>query len=119
MPDVFRSPSVPTRPGETACLVPTGDGLTFGGPVGLTFRDMADGTSNTILAVEAKAAQAVPWTKPADLPIDPANPLAGLTAGRESIPALFADGSVRFLAATLAPTEFLKLLTPAGGEVSE
>ena len=35
-------------------------------------REITDGTSNTIMAVEAK--EAVPWTKPDDLSFDPAAP---------------------------------------------
>ncbi len=42
----------------------------------LTWRDFTDGTSTTILLVEAGVG--VPWTKPADLPYDPHGPLPQL-----------------------------------------
>jgi uncharacterized protein (TIGR03067 family) len=45
--------------------------------------DVPDGTSNTIFAVEA--GEAVPWTKPADIPYDPKKALPKLGG-------LFADG---------------------------
>jgi hypothetical protein len=57
----------------------------------------SDGTSNTILVAEA--AVPVPWTKPEDLPFSPKQPLpklGGLFHGH--FHALFADGTVRFLA---------------------
>jgi uncharacterized protein (TIGR03067 family) len=45
--------------------------------------DIPDGTSNTIFAVEA--GEAVPWTRPADIPYDPKKPLPKLGG-------LFPDG---------------------------
>jgi prepilin-type processing-associated H-X9-DG protein len=60
-------------------------------PTGIT-----DGTSNTILVAEA--ADAVPWTKPADLRYGPNQPLpklGGLFSGGSNV--AMADGSVLFL----------------------
>src|SRR5262249_9733230 len=48
----------------------------FEGESGLRMLDFSDGTSNTFLIVEA--AQAVPWTKPADLPYSPLQEVAKL-----------------------------------------
>lgn len=117
MPEVFKSPNVAAPAGHTAFLVPTGEGLTFGGREGLRLKDVTDGLSNTLLVVEAPATKAVPWTKPEDLAITPEAPLAGLVGGREAFAALIADGSARRFSKGIDAQEFLKLLTPAGGEV--
>ena len=52
-----------------------------------------DGTSNTLLVVEA--AEAVPWAKPDDLPYDGVLPLPKLGGPNGSYVVGFADGSVR------------------------
>jgi hypothetical protein len=68
---------------------------------GLRFpADIPDGTSNTILFVEAK--KAVPWTKPADIPFDAGMLLpkvGGLTKG--GFMAAMCDGSVHFIPLTV------------------
>jgi uncharacterized protein (TIGR03067 family) len=50
-----------------------GNGAAFQEKMDITIRDITDGTSNTIFVVEAW--NPVPWTKPADLPYDPAKEL--------------------------------------------
>jgi hypothetical protein len=60
-------------PGLTCFQVLVGPGTAFERP-GLKFKgDFPDGTSNTILVVEAK--EPVPWSKPVDLVYDPNGPL--------------------------------------------
>jgi len=61
---------------------------------GISIAGITDGTSNTFMVVEA--GKAVPWTKPEDVPFDPAQPLPPL-GGRFTriINVLFAEGSVR------------------------
>jgi hypothetical protein len=77
--------------------------------------DFPDGTSNTLLVAEA--AEAVPWTKPADLVYDPKGPLpklGGLFAPGYNV--LFGDASVRFFSRPL-PNDLLNaLITRAGNE---
>jgi len=79
-------------------------------------RDVTDGTSNTILVVEAQ--RDVPLTKPEDIPFDPKLPLpqiGGFTPDGANV--LFGDGSVRYIRKTISPAALKALITRAGGEV--
>jgi len=118
MPAVYRNPDLPpASEGKTNYLVLTGEGGLFGGKTGVAIRDIRDGTSNTILVVEAAADKSVVWTKPDDLPFDAKNALAGLKGFRPGIfLAAFADGSVRAIKDTMAPDALKALFTSAGGE---
>lgn len=104
--------------GKTTFLVPTGEKLMFGKAEGTKIRDVTDGTSNTILAVEVAPEKAVVWTKPDDWQVDLSDPLAGVKReDREGFIAAFSDGSVHFLSNQLDPETLRGLLTPAGGEI--
>ena len=67
MPQTFKHfhGRVAPEPHTTYYRVFVGPGTAFEGPIGVSFKDFPDGTSNTFLIVEA--AEAVPWTKPAEL----------------------------------------------------
>jgi hypothetical protein len=120
MPAVYLNPNLPSASeGKTNYLVLTGEGGLFDvkNLPKPSIRDVTDGTSNTILAVEAAADRAVIWTKPDDLPFDPLNPLAGLTGLRPGIfQAAFADGHIQAIKDTVAPEVMKALFTRAGGE---
>lgn len=76
IPTQFRPyPDVVAEPNTTLFQAFVGPGTAFE-RAGLTWRDFRDGTSNTILIVEAR--DGVPWTKPADLQYDPTGPLPPL-----------------------------------------
>jgi prepilin-type processing-associated H-X9-DG protein len=98
MPQVFRAGAAPpsTPADHTHYRVFTGPLTLFANPQGAKITDITDGTSNTIMIVEA--ADPVVWTKPDELDYSPAKPLprlGGLSAG--GFNAAFADGSVRFI----------------------
>jgi hypothetical protein len=128
MPRVYAPPvsGKPVKPNATYYQVFTGPDTPFdpraargAAPVSLGARIPAsfpDGTSNTLLVVEA--AEAVPWTKPADLPYDARKAvpkLGGLFP--EGFHAALVDGSVTFLGRKIDEKALRALITPAGGEV--
>lgn len=116
MPAVFNNPELAVK-GKTNYLLVTGKGTGFEKPK-TTIAQIIDGTSNTIMAVEADASQAVEWTKPADWEFDSDNPLRGLGKFRPGIfLAAFFDGSVQSLSNTIDPNQLRALMTSQGGEV--
>lgn len=125
MPDVFADPDPAIRAavgdkGRTTFVVPTGEGLIFGKKEGAKFKEMIDGTSNTILAIEVVPERAVVWTKPDDWEVDMAKPLAGVARkDRSGFIAARVDGSVTFISNDNSSEVMRKLLTPAGEEVIE
>lgn len=118
MPAVYRTPNHPEiGEGKTVYLVPRGEGTIFEGFDGPRIQDITDGTSNTIMAVEASPERAAIWTAPNELDFAPEQPFAGLGGiHANGFLALFADGSVRFIAQTVDPKTLKALFTAAGGE---
>lgn len=86
MPAVFRSPDAPKNSKVTSYVGFTGVNTVLGDSVGVSIREILDGTSNTILLVEAETD--IPWTKPDDMAVtdDPIT-IKG--------PVLMTDGSVQ------------------------
>jgi len=119
MPPVYRSAGFRIKEkGLTTYLAPVAKETVFPpGGKGVEIRDISDGTSNTIMIVEADDQHAVVWTRPDDLAVDrkdPAKGLGGTYAG--GFLAAFCDGSVRFMAATLPREHVWAFLTRSGGE---
>ena len=127
MPALFRDPHDDPNSTTASYFMPTGKGTigeidpTPGNSrimVGTKFMDITDGTSQTILLVEAK--RDIPWTKPEDIEIDvdPAKPLP--TFGGHWVPgvfgAAFADGSVHVISDATDPKVLRALFTINGGE---
>ena len=81
------------------------------------FTDITDGTSNTILVLEVNENASVVWTKPDDFNYDVTKPLSGVgSAHPGGFLVAMADGSVRFIASTIDPALFLRLLMMADGQ---
>jgi hypothetical protein len=116
MPPLYADPGGGTNPSHASYFVFTGPETMLGKGDKPWIADITDGTSNTILAVEAK--REIPWTKPEDIPFDPQGPLpqlGGFTP--DGFNALYGDGSVRYIKNTVNPAVLKALITRAGGEV--
>jgi Protein of unknown function (DUF1559) len=119
MPAVFRDPHDDPNSTTSSYSMITGKGTVGDGDRGTKLLDIKDGTSNTIMLVDAK--RDIPWTKPEDIEIDPdtAKPLPKLgghmTDG--NFAAAFADGHVEILKDSLSPKILRAFFTIAGGEV--
>jgi hypothetical protein len=114
MPREYASPDG-SADGKTRIMVFTGKGAPFNPGPPLLPAHITDGTSNTIMCVEAGPDKAVPWTKPEDLPFDPEKPLEALgQVPPEGFLAAFFDGSVITLKVD-NPT-LKALITPNGHE---
>lgn len=101
-------------PYHTVCHVFVGPGAAFEGREGLRFPDdFPDGTSNTILLIEAGAP--VPWTKPEDLAYAPDRPLPPLPClFRDGFRVAMADGNTRWLRKDLTESALRDLVTRNG-----
>ena len=118
MPNIYHCPSDPPAVDQTTTRyqVLTGPGTLFEGEKGTQVREITDGTSNTLLVVEAT--RPVPWTKPEDLPAGPGQAIPAFGSIHPGgFQALFADGAVRFLKKTITPQALHALTTKDGGEI--
>ncbi len=109
MPDVYKSPNSTAPAGRTTYLGIDGPGGMMENGGGKKIRDIIDGTSNTILVVEADDAAAVIWTKPDDYRFNPANPSQNLGGKNGGFNALLCDGAVRFLSKNINPQTLVDL----------
>ena len=123
MPAVYGCPSrnLAGEPGLTAYRAFVGPNTLLDPTRPTRIAEVTDGTSNTVMVVEST--QAVPWTKPDELPFGNApaprsNPLLGAGSRHPGgFNALFGDASVRFLKLSISPLTFRALITKSGGEV--
>ena len=120
MPEWFRDPHDDPKSTNASYFMPTGKGMIGESEEGIGDRQIKDGTSHTILLVEAK--RDIPWTKPEDIEIDsdPGKPLPKF--GGHLVPdglfvAGFADGSVRTLSQSMDPQILHALFTIHGREI--
>ena len=101
IPQVYRSPGTKSEATKTNYVGIRAKGSILekqdNRPIGV--RDIIDGTSNTIMVVEADDKHAVVWTKPDDLNWDEDKPKEGLKSPsiRDGFLAALADGSVRVI----------------------
>ena len=114
MPATYQDPQDPAPPGYTCYVAPYEKGTAWSGGA-LQFRQITDGTSNTLSFLQVAGPNAVPWTSPDDLDITGMSPAQFLprNGGNSS----WMDGSVRFLSPTIDVKIFRAFLTHQGGEL--
>ena len=102
----------------TQMVAPLTKDSAFGRPGGpMRFRNFMDGTSNTIWFVETTPQNAVPWTKPVDLPIDTAKPTKSIAGDNDGFFYSRVDGSVGYVSSETSDKVINALITIDGGEV--
>ncbi len=122
IPAVLKSTSSPgekQEPGKTRFVAPLTVNSTFGrvGP-GVRFQDITDGTSNTLMIVEASSDKSVIWTKPEDLTINEADRLGSIiNATSDGFAACMCDGSARLFPRRILPATLQGILSINGGEI--
>lgn len=116
MPTIYQLPGDATTPSDhTHYQVFVGNGAAFEKTKPMNIpRDFPDGTSKTILIVEAE--KAVPWTKPEDVPFDPSKEMVPLMNRyfRSVFHVAMADGSVRPVVPEISETTFKAAITRRG-----
>ena len=121
MPAVYADPDPKlrqlAREGKTTYQVPAAAETAFHDNLGTPYRDVKDGTANTILIVEVEPPRAAVWTKPADWEVDLQNPRKGVErTDRPFFTAGFADGHVAAIPVVADAAKLRAGLTRAGGE---
>ncbi len=127
MPRVYQCPiehADAIRQGKTRYIAPRAPGAIFRGAEPVKLNEITDGTSNTIMFLDAGDEHAVIWTKPddwevpADAKLAPALILGGHSSRTsKGTNSAFADGAVHFLKETMQLATLRALITYAGGEV--
>jgi RNA polymerase sigma factor (sigma-70 family) len=115
MPDVFRVGFEPKDEIKTYYQGFAGPGTLFEPGKKLKIGNITDGVSNTLAVVEA--GPPVEWTKPADIPYDPKNPLPKLDGPfSNTLIVAAADGETRPLRRDIDEKTLRRLIEVADGE---
>jgi hypothetical protein len=116
MPKIFACDGV-EKPGHTSYHVFIGESTPFGKEAPTKIANITDGTSNTIMVVQAGPDKAEIWTKPSGIEFDPGDPKATLGKLADTFLVLFCDGSVRDLSSEIDDAVLSRLIQHADGEV--
>lgn len=116
MPSLFRHPAQPFNSTTTDYVVLVGTETVFQPNRPSKLSDITDGTSTTLLVVEAKTN--IPWTKPEDLSYESGGPLPRLGGFADNgFNAVRADASVLFVDKSIDESLLRAMITARGSEV--
>jgi beta-lactamase regulating signal transducer with metallopeptidase domain len=114
VPAVFQDPSEKGKSTNASYFAVAGvNTMLCLGAKGAGMAQITDGTSNTIMVVDAK--KDIPWTKPEDITLD--TPAAMLGYQKDSFMAGMGDGSVRMIKKEIDPTMLKWLFIRDDGNV--
>ncbi len=116
MPKIYECEGV-VKPGHTSFHVFTGEGTPFGNEEPIGISNITDGTSNTIMVVQAGPDKADVWTRPTGIKFNPEDPKAALGKLAETFLVLLCDGSVRDVSSEIDDTTLNRLIQHADNEV--
>ena len=116
MPKIYECEGV-EKPGHTSYHVFTGEGTPFGNEEPIGIANITDGTSNTIMVVQAGPDKADVWTKPSGIEFNSEDPKAALGKLAETFLILLCDGSVRDISSDIDNTTLIRLIQHSDGEV--
>lgn len=117
MPELFRVEEV-EQVGHTSIHVFVGDQTPFNDDTeGSAISDFTDGTSNTILTVQAGPETASPWTKPGGIEFTGEEILKSLGAIGEQFLVGLCDGSIRTIDANIDEILLLNLIRHRDGNI--
>lgn len=120
-PAVFLCPEdTSAGPGETSYFVIVGPNTMFPGAQSISFRQVTDGTANTLAVVETSG-QRINWLEPRDLDMAslPLNSVDGGVLGgihSQGVNVALGDGSVHFLPVDVSSDQLRGMSTRDGGE---
>jgi prepilin-type processing-associated H-X9-DG protein len=122
MPPTYACLSHPHPEGNTntAYAGVFGEHCVFRGTQPVAFKDITDGSSNTMFVAEVGEA-GIPWMKPEDIDIAKhpavADPTGFSSHHRGGLHALMCDGSVRFIPVSIAEATLKALFTRDAGDI--
>lgn len=116
IPKVYQNLDYKGLGSHTTVLAINGPGAVFNPGEKLHFRNVTDGTSQTVLVINAGPDKAVPWTKPQDLTYQTDAIVKSLGDVNDPFMVMFADGAIYPIRKTIDERTLLKMFQRNDGK---